>query len=92
MSKPAHCMICDKDNCRIDREIREGCAADAMTPEQCAICNRRSYIVNPLTGLATPCESCSRGFRLKLWLKHKDDCGQSVDPFVLATEKWAEVS
>ncbi len=84
MKRPKACLICGKDDCLVNREIEQGCAEDAQNPQQCAVCERRSYIVDPRTGQAIACSSCSRGFRLKLWLKHKDDCRQDVSQFVIA--------
>ena len=78
------CSLCDDENCRVRAEINEGREADAASPEGCAVCDRRSYIVDPRTDFPIPCASCSRGFRLKLWLKHKLDCGKKIEPFVIA--------
>lgn len=84
MSKKTPCQICGRTNCPVDQEINEGCAKDVIRAEPCAVCQRRSYIVDPRTGFAIPCASCARGFRLKLWLKHKQDCGRKIEPFALA--------
>jgi hypothetical protein len=76
--------ICSKDDCVVEREIHDGCEADRLNAERCAVCDRRSYIVDPRNGKGIPCDSCSRGFRLKLWLKHKQDCGWKIEPFAIA--------
>lgn len=75
----------EKDHCDVCRQIREGCNADVITPEKCAVCSRKGYFVDPRTGALVICENCSRGFRMKLWLRHERLEGRTVPKFKLAS-------
>lgn len=77
-----------RDHCDLCREIREGCeaecaAADAGTLGKCRVCGNTG-LIDGGDGTAFVCDSCPRGFRMKLWLRHEELAGRDVKEFQFA--------
>lgn len=61
-----------KFHCELCREIEEGCEAERASGKVpvCAVCGTNGYI-DLGNGSAVACNSCARGYRMKLWLRHE---------------------
>ena len=68
------------DHCDICREIREGCEVELLRYGveyertgrylKCAVCHNKG-LIDRGDGTAVVCNSCARGYRMKLWLRHE---------------------
>ena len=56
-------------DCDICKAIREGCAQEESSPQNCLVCNNRGLIVTGDTALI--CQACGKGERMKIWVMHE---------------------
>ncbi len=72
MKKPEQASECPEHHCDICREIAEGCEAErsAGAVPNCEVCGRKGFIDRG-DGTGIACNACSRGYRMKLWLRHE---------------------